>query len=101
MQAKCDGCQRQWPVMQTSFHCSCGYVFQAHSVSEALSTASLIRQKLMEQIQSMDKAELRIRQTFSHSFTEWLNEMSFEFGFAFGTIAAYIKKWLDQVWSNL
>jgi hypothetical protein len=96
-QAKCGGCEKNWILMETTFHCSCGHVFSAGSVSEALSTASLIRQKLLKQIEGMDKAEIRIRQTVSHSFSQWLEEMSYKLGFTLGTIATYLKKWIETL----
>lgn len=96
-EAKCDGCGRQWAVMNTNFYCSCGYVFHSRDVENALTTAELLRQALLQQIRDMDEATLRIRRRSKESFTQWLYDITYDLGSVAGAVVGTIKRWLDEL----
>lgn len=91
--ASCPGCGTQWNVMATRFHCSCGHVFDAAEVKFALSTAELLRQRMMEQIRLMDDAEKRIQQRRQDSFAQWAYDIAFQLGNAAGSLVGRIERW--------
>jgi hypothetical protein len=99
-EAKCVGCQKQWPLRQTRFHCSCGYTFNSEEVSEALSTSSLVRKKILEQINEIDFTEKQIKDTVKNSLVSWLSSLGYKLGFAVGTFIKYVDKCIEQLISS-
>jgi hypothetical protein len=95
--AKCEGCSSQWDIMQTTFYCSCGHIFQASEVEKALSTATLLRSRLIQHIQSIDQAEDYISRTTNKSFSQWLDKLSYELGKLVGKTAAQLRKWIQSL----
>jgi len=87
-QVKCEGCYKQWALMQNSFSCSCGYTFQASDVEAALSTTELLKQRLLQKIAEMDRFEQIIVQTSKRSFNAWVENISYEIGKFLGTTVA-------------
>jgi hypothetical protein len=98
--ARCEGCGLEWAVLETTFHCSCGRVFPARDVETALSTAELLRLRLVEQLRSMDAAEHSIRQSGRHSLSQWLYDVAHSLGYAAGTIVGALRRWLDELWPS-
>jgi hypothetical protein len=96
-EAKCAGCGQQWTIMQTTFCCSCGHIFSAADVEDALSTMTLISKRLVQQIKQMEQSENKIYQSYRQSFNEWLYDLSFELGKLVGKAAAAIIKWLRNI----
>jgi hypothetical protein len=79
--------------MRTTFHCSCNYTFSAQAVRNALTSTSLLRDRLAREIMAMDQAETRIRQKSTSSFEEWMNDLGYELGRLAGSISAWAKDW--------
>lgn len=82
--------------MNTTFYCSCGYVFHATDVEDALSAIALVKNRLIKQIQSLGDAENRIREKSQNSLRRWLGETSYEVGKNLGKVAAYLKRLIDN-----
>lgn len=100
-QAKCDGCGEQWNLMSSAFSCSCGYEFHASDVEEALSTSSILRQRLLQKIYEMDQSEIAIVQASQSSFNRWMENVSFEIGRFLGTTGASLKRLITNLLDRL
>src|SRR5829696_7145461 len=74
--AKCEGCDKEWPLMNTRFYCSCNYVFSASDVSSALSTDALVRQRIVEQLAKYQDFERGIRSRSQDSFSQWVYDVA-------------------------
>jgi hypothetical protein len=94
--AACEGCRGRWALSQVTFHCSCGRVFTAGEVGAALSAASLIRDRLVRHVQSMEQAEARITAKTKASARTWLGEISYEIGRILGIAASEVKRWFGS-----
>lgn len=101
-QVKCESCNSQWYILDSKFHCSCGYQFYPSEVEDALSTTQLLRQRLLQKLNEMDSYEKSIISKSENSFQEWIHEISYEIGKALGTTVAktqeIIKNFFDK-WS--
>lgn len=84
-QARCEGCSLQWHVMDTTFYCSCGYVFHASEVDEALYSFSVLKDRLIQQIRDMDRHEKMILRSSEDSLLRWVDQVAYEVGRLLGT----------------
>jgi len=66
--------------MDTRFYCSCGHIFSASEVRNALQAGSALKQKLIQQLREMDIAEQDIHDRTSNSLHRWIYDLSFEVG---------------------
>ena len=96
-EAKCEGCSERWPIMQTTFYCSCGHIFTAWDVENALSAVALLKERLVKQIQSMEMSESAINRSYQQSFNHWLYDLSYELGNLLGAVASSVLKWLRKL----
>ena len=96
-QARCSNCTEQWHILSTTFYCSCGYVFQATDVQTALSSAALIRKRLLQQVQDMEVTESRINQKTRASLNQWIYDKGYEFARLIGVTAGTIQRWLENI----
>lgn len=71
--------------MDTTFYCSCGYVFRASEVNEALYSYSVLKDRLVQQIRDMDLHESMILRRSEDSFVDWINQVAYEVGRILGT----------------
>lgn len=92
---QCDACYKEWELSQTTFYCSCGYIFQASDVENAINTVNLLKEQLLQQIRSMEQAEISIQQTTQESLGKWLNNTSNELGKVLGYTVGKLIKWFD------
>jgi len=95
-QVRCDSCYEEWYVMNSKFHCSCGYIFQASEVENALSTTQLLRQRLIQKINEMDSYERSIKMKSQSSFKQWIGSISYEIGRLLGTTASTAKQLIEN-----
>ena len=91
--ARCRRCWTTWGIDETSFYCACGGKFLAHEVASALTTAALMRQRLIDQIQSMNAAELDISKRATESMGSWLEFVGSSAGEYLGRAIGNILKW--------
>ena len=75
------------------FHCTCGRQFTASEVREALSTASLMRRRLISQIESMSAADLATKRAAHDSLSGWLESVTAQLGELLGRAAGKAVKW--------
>ena len=58
---RCPSCEREWPIKQSDYYCSCGYVFSADDVSDELNAiiinAKLIANDLKRKIETKNRIE--------------------------------------------
>lgn len=66
--------------MNSTFYCSCGYVFHASEVAEALTTFTLLRERMVEYIRNMNQADRAILKKSESSFTSWVSQMAYKVG---------------------
>ena len=69
----------------------------AYEVRDALSTASLMRQRLIDQINAMSTSERHIAQSSRDSLSSWLEDASGYFGEAIGRVLGRVIKWLRDL----
>ena len=96
-QAKCVGCNSQWPVINTTFYCSCNYVFTAAEVANALSAINLLRNRLLQQVEAMNLSEALIKTKSRASFQSWLTQTSIEIGRILGVAVGKIRRWIEEL----
>lgn len=93
--AHCSFCGASWPVDTTQFICSCGHRFNATEVAAAISNATLLRQRLLRQIEAMDASESRIRTQTRESRESWLastlERLASGAGYRLGSMVRYIR----------
>ncbi len=77
------------------FYCSCGYIFSAAQVEAALTSAALLRQRLMLHIASMKSMQMAIDQKADESLISWLGNVSFEAGKRLGYVLGSLRSWFD------
>jgi hypothetical protein len=101
-QAKCEGCSKQWNLLNSNFNCSCGYTFQSREVESALSTTQLLRNRLLQKLNEMDNYEKNIMSKSQSSFQKWIYNISYEISRLLGTTVSktqeIIKNFFDK-WS--
>lgn len=95
-EVRCDSCQAEWYVMSSEFYCSCGYIFQASEVENALSTTELLRSRLIQKINEMDSYERSIKTKSQDSFRQWIGSISYEIGRLIGATASQAKKLIES-----
>lgn len=99
-QVKCSSCSQQWHILDSQFYCSCGYQFNSSEVEDALSTTQLLRQRLLQKINEMDRYEQSIISKSQNSFQDWVYNISYEIGRVLGTTASkaqeLIKKFFEK-----
>lgn len=82
--------------METSFQCTCGNIFGAAEVEAALSTVTLLKQRLIQQIRDIDVTESQIRYQTATSFSTWLSVHGYDIGTLLGKAAAKLVTWLEK-----
>ncbi len=95
-QAKCEGCGKEWYLLNSQFNCSCGYAFQASEVEKALSTNQLLRQRLIHKLNEMDIFERSIKTKSQSSFKEWIDSISYEIGKLLGATTSQAKQLIEN-----
>ena len=96
--ARCESCHSEWPLEDTVFYCSCGHRFTAHEVREALSTASLMRRRLISQIESMSVSDLAIETASRDSLSSWLESVTHQLGEVLGrAVGKAVRWWRENV----
>jgi hypothetical protein len=83
--------------MRTRFFCSCGYTFAAKEVESALSSISLIRSRLLREIEAMNQSEMKIARQSQSSFEVWLRDIGLDIGRDLGVAAGKVMRWLDEL----
>jgi hypothetical protein len=87
---RCDGCGATGNLDVTRFHCSCGYVFAAAAVQDALSTGELLRSRLLAYVESMRIAEQNIAIKSKTDLQGWLRRIGFDLGKLMGHLAGKV-----------
>ena len=102
-QVQCDSCYKEWHIMSSEFHCSCGYIFQASEIENALSTTQLLRDRLIQKLNEMDSYERSIKTKSKDSLKQWIGSISYEIGKLLGTTASQAKLLIEnffEKWFN-
>jgi hypothetical protein len=81
---QCQGCRASWLLINNVFKCSCGHTFNSQEVNSAIDSIEKIKNRLINQINSIENSEKIIQNYSKTSLQQWANSVSYSIAKSLG-----------------